>query len=131
MGYFRRTDSYLDSFTPHIAADPAYHYQDFSAHLAIFNQAQVDELPRYVEDLGITSFKLYMNLKAPLARNFLIDPLVDDQTAQTADLDYDDGLLFGLDEGTCGSERAHAIECARRRGRPCDGSIARGCVSRG
>lgn len=94
--YFRRTDSYLDSFTPHIAADPAYHYQDFSAHLAIFNQAQVDELPRYVEDLGITSFKLYMNLKAPLARNFLIDPLVDDQTAQTADLDYDDGLLFGL-----------------------------------
>jgi dihydroorotase-like cyclic amidohydrolase len=37
-----------------------------------------------------------MNLKAPLARAFLIDPLVDDEVAQVADLDYDDGLLYGI-----------------------------------
>ena len=96
--YFRRTDSYLQSLPPHIAADPAYHYQDFSVHLAIFNEAQVAEIPRYVEELGITSFKMYTNLKAAVAKGFLIDPLVDDTELQTADLDYDDGLLISVME---------------------------------
>ncbi|MDF1605829.1 amidohydrolase family protein [Nocardioides sp. YIM 152315] len=94
--YYRRTDSYLDTFPAHIEQNPAYHYQDFSAHLALFNQSQVEEIPRYISELGITSFKLYMNLKANLAKAFLIDPLVDDEVAQTEDLDYDDGLLFGI-----------------------------------
>lgn len=94
--YFRRTDSYLDTLPPHIVEDAAYHYQDFSVHLALFNQQQVTELPSYVHDLGVTSFKLYMNLKAPLARGFLIDPLVDDTEAQMQDLDYSDGLLFSI-----------------------------------
>jgi dihydropyrimidinase len=94
--YFRRTDSYLRTFPPHIEQDVAYHYQDFSAHLALFNQEQVAEIPRYVSELGITSFKLYMNLKANLAKAFLVDPLVDDEVAQTEDLDYDDGLLFAI-----------------------------------
>jgi dihydropyrimidinase len=94
--YFRRTDSYLDTFPAHIEQNPTYHYQDFSAHLALFNHAQVAEIPRYISELGITSFKLYMNLKANLAKAFLIDPLVDDEVAQTEDLDYDDGLLFGI-----------------------------------
>jgi dihydropyrimidinase len=94
--YYRRTDSYLKTFPAHIEQNPAYHYQDFSAHLALFNQDQVAEIPRYVSELGITSFKLYMNLKANLAKAFLIDPLVEDEVAQTEDLDYDDGLLFGI-----------------------------------
>jgi dihydroorotase-like cyclic amidohydrolase len=94
--YYRRTDSYLETFPAHIEQNPAYHYQDFSAHLALFNQDQVAEIPRYVSELGITSFKLYMNLKANLAKAFLVDPLVDDEVAQTEDLDYDDGLLFGI-----------------------------------
>jgi dihydropyrimidinase len=94
--YYRRTDSYLDTFPAHIEQNPAYHYQDFSAHLALFNHEQVAEIPQYVSELGITSFKLYMNLKANLAKAFLIDPLVDDTVAQTEDLDYDDGLLFGI-----------------------------------
>ncbi len=96
--YFRRQDSYLESVPPHIASNPALHYQDFSFHLALFNEAQIAELPAYVETLGITSFKLYMNLKAPVARNFLVDPLVGDTTMQTADLDYNDGLLMGAME---------------------------------
>ena len=96
--YFRRTDSYLDSVPPHLSVDAKYHFQDFSMHLALFNHEQVAEIPRYIEELGVTSFKLYMNLKAPLAKAFLIDPLVDDNEAQTADLDYDDGLLFDIME---------------------------------
>ena len=94
--YYRRTDSYLKTFPAHIEQNPAFHYQDFSAHLALFNQEQVAEIPQYVSELGITSFKLYMNLKADLAKAFLVDPLVDDEVAQTEDLDYDDGLLFGI-----------------------------------
>lgn len=94
--YYRRTDSYLETWPPHAIADAAHHYQDYSVHLALFNQQQVDEIPRYVRDLGVTSFKLYSNLKASLAKAFLVDPLVDDVEAQTEDLDYDDGLLFAI-----------------------------------
>ncbi len=96
--YYRRPDLYLQSLPPHIAADPAYHYQDFSVHLAIFNEAQAAEIPRYVEELGVTSFKIYTNLKAAVAKAFLIDPLVEDEEIQTADLDYDDGVLISVME---------------------------------
>jgi dihydropyrimidinase len=97
--YFRRTDSYLDTVPAHIETNPALHYQDFSLHLALFDERQVAELPAYVERLGVTSFKIYTNLKAPVARNFLVDPLVTDTDMQTADLDYDDGLLMATMEG--------------------------------
>lgn len=97
--YFRRTDSYLDTLPAHIESNPALHYQDFSFHLALFNDLQVAEMPRYVEELGITSFKIYMNLKAPVAKNFLVDPLVTDTVMQTADLDYNDGLLMAAMDG--------------------------------
>jgi dihydropyrimidinase len=97
--YFRRTDSYLKTVPAHIETNPAIHYQDFSFHLALFNEEQVAELPAYLDELGVTSFKLYMNLKAPVARNFLVDPLVSDTEMQTADLDYDDGLLVATMEG--------------------------------
>ena len=96
--YFRRLDSYLDTVPAHIETNPSQHYQDFAMHLALFNQAQVDEVPAYVEDLGVTSFKVYTNLKAPVAKAFLVDPRVDDEALQTADLDYDDGLLVAVME---------------------------------
>jgi dihydropyrimidinase len=100
--YFRRTDSYLNSVPAHLQSNPSAHYQDFSLHLALFNEAQVKEIPAYLEKLGVTSFKIYMNLKAQVARNFLIDPLAEDTTIQTADLDYDDGLLMASMEGLRG-----------------------------
>jgi dihydropyrimidinase len=96
--YFRRTDSYLSTVPPHIQSNPSVHYQDFSLHLALFNEGQVNEIPACLEQLGVTSYKVYMNLKAPVARNFLIDPLVTDTAIQTADLDYDDGLLMAAME---------------------------------
>ncbi|HKC18643.1 MAG TPA: amidohydrolase family protein [Candidatus Dormibacteraeota bacterium] len=96
--YFRRTDSYLETVPPHIETNPALHYQDFSFHLALFNARQIAEIPEYVERLGVTSFKIYMNLKAPTAKAFLVDPLVTDTVMQTADLDYDDGLLMAAME---------------------------------
>jgi dihydropyrimidinase len=97
--YFRRTDSYLNSVPAHLEANPSMHYQDFSFHLALFNEDQVAELPSYLDQLGVTSYKVYMNLKAPVARNFLVDPLVTDTEMQTANLDYDDGLLMATMEG--------------------------------
>ncbi len=96
--YFRRTDSYLDTVPDHIASNPALHYQDFAFHLAFFNEQQVGEVSEYVEKLGVTSFKIYTNLKAQVARNFLVDPRVADTTMQTEDLDYDDGLLMAAME---------------------------------
>jgi dihydropyrimidinase len=97
--YFRRTDSYLDTVPDHIESNPRDHYQDFGLHLALFNEGQVNEIPACLEKLGVTSYKIYTNLKAQVARNFLIDPLVSDTSIQTADLDYDDGLLMAAMEG--------------------------------
>jgi dihydropyrimidinase len=49
------------------------HYQDFAVHLTLFNNLQVAELPQYVERFGVTSFKIYMNMKGPLGRGVLMD----------------------------------------------------------
>jgi dihydropyrimidinase len=96
--YFRRTDSYLDTVPEHLRLNPSMHYQDFSLHLALFNEEQVKEIPACLEKLGVSSYKIYTNLKAQVARNFLIDPLVADTVMQTADLDYNDGLLMAAME---------------------------------
>ncbi|MFQ5861031.1 MAG: dihydroorotase family protein, partial [Dehalococcoidia bacterium] len=96
--YYRRPDSYLKTVPPHIEANQHLHYQDFAIHLTLFTMEQIGELYDYLEVLGINSFKMYMNLKAPLAKGFPIDPQVDDVELQRADLDYDDGLLFAAME---------------------------------
>jgi dihydropyrimidinase len=49
------------------------HYQDYAIHLTLFNSSQVAELPQYVERFGVTSFKIYTNMKGPLGRGILMD----------------------------------------------------------
>jgi dihydropyrimidinase len=95
--YFRRPESYLGTVPAQVELGARRHYQDFAHHLTLFNADQVAEMDRYVRDLGVTSFKLYMNLKGPFGKGVLMDLLVgapDELT--TADVDFSDGHLWNV-----------------------------------
>lgn len=95
--YFRRPESYLDTFPAQVALGCERHYQDFSHHLTLFNEPQVREMDRYVQRFGVTSFKVYMNLKGPVGKNVLMDLLVGgDRELTVADVDFDDGHLYDI-----------------------------------
>lgn len=95
--YFRRPESYLEIFPQQVALGAERHYQDFAHHVTLFNSAQVRELGRYVADFGITSFKVYMNLKGAAGKNVLMDLLVgQDRELTFADIDFDDGHLYDI-----------------------------------
>ncbi|HET7028798.1 MAG TPA: amidohydrolase family protein [Candidatus Limnocylindrales bacterium] len=95
--YFRRPESYLETLPAQVELGARRHYQDFAHHLTLFNAGQVAEMDRYVRDFGVTSFKLYMNLKGPFGKGVLMDLLVgapDELT--TADVDFSDGHLWDV-----------------------------------
>jgi len=95
--YFRRTESYLGTLPAQVELGARRHYQDFAHHLALFTADQVAEMDRYVQDLGVTSFKLYMNLKGPFGKNLLLDLLVDrPDELDTGDVDFTDGHLWNV-----------------------------------
>lgn len=97
--YFRRPDSYLNTLPAQIELGNAVHYQDFSFHLALFTDEQVAQLEQCVQDFGITSFKIYMNLKGELGRGMLMDLTPAAPTElETWDVDIDDGHLFRVFE---------------------------------
>jgi dihydropyrimidinase len=95
--YFRRTDSYLDTFPAQVEMGVAHHYQDFAHHLALFTSEQVEQMERTLHRFGVTSFKIYMNLKGGFGKNFLMDlrPEAGDRL-ETADVDFDDGHLYDI-----------------------------------
>jgi dihydropyrimidinase len=95
--YFRRPESYREIFPPQVRIGAERHYQDFAHHLTLFNSAQVEEMSGYVRDFGVTSFKVYMNLKGPFGRNVLMDLLVGaPDELETADVDFTDGHLWDI-----------------------------------
>jgi dihydropyrimidinase len=95
--YFRRPESYLETLPAQVELGSRHMYQDFSHHLALFTRQQVAEMDRYVSDLGVTSFKIYMNLKGPFGKGFLMDLVPERATdLETADVDFDDGHLYDV-----------------------------------
>ena len=71
--YIRHPDSYLGLVDEQIELGNRLHYQDYGLHLSIFNHDQIAEIPQYVERFGVTSFKIYLNMKGPLGRGVLMD----------------------------------------------------------
>jgi dihydropyrimidinase len=97
LRYFRRPESYLETLPGQIELGAQRHYQDFAHHLTLFNADQVAEMDRYVRELGVTSFKLYMNLKGPFGKGVLMDLRVEQPDAlETADVDFSDGHLWDV-----------------------------------
>ena len=95
--YFRRPESYREIFPPQVAIGAQRHYQDFAHHVTLFNATQVAEMGSYVRDFGVTSFKVYMNLKGQFGKNVLMDLLVGaPDELETADVDFTDGHLWDI-----------------------------------
>ncbi len=95
--YFRRADSYLDTVPAQIEMGVAEHYQDFAHHLALFTREQVTEMANCVTRFGVTSFKLYMNLKGAFGKGLLVDLRPEHgEQLETADVDFNDGHLYDV-----------------------------------
>jgi len=71
--YFRRAGSYREIMADYFAeAEPNY-YHDYFFSLGLLSYDHVEEIPYIVDELGITSFKWYMNYKYTAAEKFGID----------------------------------------------------------
>ena len=71
--YFRRPGSYeeiMDSYFEQ--AEPNY-YHDYFFSLGLLSFEHVEEIPYVIEELGITSFKWYMNYKYAAEEKFGVD----------------------------------------------------------
>ena len=94
LHYFRRPESYLETFPGFLEVARAQHLQDFAVHLTLFNRDQTAEMPRYLTTFGVTSFKIYMMLKGPLGRGIVMDQYCGHGQLDVADVDFDDGHLY-------------------------------------
>jgi dihydropyrimidinase len=70
------------------------HYQDFAVHLTLFNSPQVAELSQYVDRFGVTSFKIYMNMKGQLGRGVLMDLRPESNRPEPYDVDFSAAHLY-------------------------------------
>jgi dihydropyrimidinase len=93
--YFRRPESYLETLPAQIRLGEQEQYQDFAHHLVLYTREQAVEMDAYVRELGVTSFKLYMNMRRPFGDQTMMDLLADAPDERSfADVDYEDGHLF-------------------------------------
>ena len=71
--YFRRPGSYEEIMGDYFEqAEPNY-YHDYFFSLGLLSFEHVEEIPYVVEELGITSFKWYMNYKYAAEEKFGVD----------------------------------------------------------
>jgi len=61
MRMLRLYESYEQKIPEHLRASENNHFIDYSIHASILNSKQIDDIP-YLCKMGVTSFKLYMNL---------------------------------------------------------------------
>ena len=92
--YIRRPESYLELMEEQIDLGNRLHYQDFAVHLTLFNSPQVAELSQYVDRFGVTSFKIYMNMKGQLGRGVLMDLRPRSSRPEPYDVDFSPAHLY-------------------------------------
>lgn len=96
---FRRGDAYGDIMDEFFAKAEANYRHDYFFTLGLLSHAHAAEVPDIVEDLGITSFKWYMNYKLDVAEMFdleqnLLDDVSDHFVRELADLDAPTTLAY-------------------------------------
>lgn len=82
INYFRAEGSYKDTFPSAKDAAARSSMIDFSFHLGLINNTQIDELEEYVNRFGISSFKLYLDYK------------VTGVPVSSAEFSIDDGFVY-------------------------------------
>ncbi len=83
LGYFLNNEAYGDVFERELAHATPRAFVDFGFHFSTANEVHIEELESYVRDLGVTSFKYFMNFKGEEGRYLGLDGT-------------DDGYLYAL-----------------------------------
>ena len=96
---FRRGDSYRDIMGDFFGEAEEHYRHDYFFTLGLLSHDHAAEVPAIVDDLGITSFKWYMNYKLDVAEMFdlernLLDDVADDFIAELAALDAPTTLAY-------------------------------------
>jgi len=103
LNYVLKADDYEPHYREFVDHIDRLAYVDMGIHLGIFTPEQIDEIPRYIADYGVTSFKFFMSYKG-------------DEGSKRGVGDVDDGLLLDLMEklagipGTIANVHAENIE---------------------
>jgi dihydropyrimidinase len=63
LGYLMSSAPYEDLFGPALDVFESAAYSNFGMHFCIGTDHQLDMLPSYVEELGVSTFKFFMNFK--------------------------------------------------------------------
>lgn len=98
ISYLRRLESYHTVVPDRISVAQAALLQDYTFHLTLFNDRHLAEIPEYIRKLGVTSFKIYMNSRMPLAKRMRMDALDHQATVETAAVDFDLDFLVRVFE---------------------------------
>ena len=73
LGYFLNNEAYGDVYRREQAyAEPRVH-TDYGFHFSTASELHLEELPSYVKDYGVTSFKYFMNFKGEEGRYLGLD----------------------------------------------------------
>ncbi len=111
LGYFLNNEAYDDVFAREIAHARERCHVDFGFHFSTANEQHLAELPRYVREFGVTSFKYFMNFKGEEGRYLGLDGT-------------DDGYFYDLLEGAaalgdamivCHTENIELVNRIRRK----------------
>ena len=73
LGYFLNNEAYADVYQREQAHARARAHVDYGFHFSTANELHIDELDRYINDYGVTSFKYFMNFKGEEGRYLGLD----------------------------------------------------------
>jgi dihydropyrimidinase len=83
LNYVLKADDYEPHYREFVDHIDRLAYVDMGIHLGIFTPEQIEDIPRYIEDYGVTSFKFFMSYKG-------------EEGTKRGVGDVDDGLLLDL-----------------------------------
>lgn len=73
LGYFLNNEDYTDVFRREQEYARTRAHVDYGFHFSVANEMHVRELPEYVKQYGVTSFKYFMNFKGEEGRYLGLD----------------------------------------------------------
>lgn len=118
---FRRGDAYGDVMDEFFAQAEANYRHDYFFTLGLLSHEHAREVPEIVRDLGITSFKWYMNYKLEVAEMFdleqnLLDDVADHFLAELAALDAPTTLAYHSENAEITRRRSAELQASGATG---------------
>lgn len=118
---FRRGASYPDIMDEFFDKAEANYRHDYFFTLGLLSHEHARQIPQIVDELGITSFKWYMNYKLQAAERFgveqnLLDDVADDFISQLAALDEPTMLAYHAENAEITAHLTEQLQDAGRTG---------------